>query len=107
VLDDFGTGYSSLSYLRRFPVDKIKIDGSFIQHLEHSADSRAIVSAVLALGQAMGLAVSAEGVEQEEQRRLLELAGCQEMQGHLFAPALTIEEIAPLLEGKQTPSAAA
>jgi diguanylate cyclase (GGDEF)-like protein len=97
VLDDFGTGYSSLSSLRRFEVDKIKIDGSFVQHLGDSADSRTIVSAVLALGQAMGLSVAAEGVETEEQRQFLEIAGCKEMQGHYFSRAVPEEEVAALI----------
>ena len=61
ALDDFGTGYSSLSYLRRFGVDKIKIDRSFIQHLGQAADSAAIITAVITLGHAMGLTVTAEG----------------------------------------------
>jgi EAL domain-containing protein (putative c-di-GMP-specific phosphodiesterase class I) len=107
ALDDFGTGYSSLSYLRKFQVDKLKIDRSFVRHLEDSQDSRAIVSAVLALGQAMGVVVAAEGVETADQLRMLQLAGCREMQGHYFFPALPEAEIAPLLGGEQTGSAAA
>jgi diguanylate cyclase (GGDEF)-like protein len=106
VLDDFGTGYSSLSYLRRFEVDKIKIDGSFVRHLADSADSRTIVSAVLALGQAMGLSVAAEGVETEEQKTFLEIAGCKEMQGHYFARAVPVEEVAALLERGSSSAAA-
>jgi diguanylate cyclase (GGDEF)-like protein len=97
VLDDFGTGYSSLSYLRKFQVDKLKIDKSFVSHLGEAADSRAIIAAILALGQAMGIAVAAEGVETPDQRRFLELAGCKEMQGYLFAKALPADEIAGLL----------
>jgi predicted signal transduction protein with EAL and GGDEF domain len=96
VLDDFGTGYSSLSYLRKFQVDKIKIDGSFVQHLSDSQDSRAIVSAVLALGEAMGVVVAAEGVETADQLDMLRIAGCKEMQGHYFSPAVVAEEIALL-----------
>ena len=107
VLDDFGTGYSSLSYLRKFEVDKIKIDRSFVTHLEDSADTRAIVAAVLALGQAMRLTVAAEGVETAEQCTFLKLAGCNEMQGHFFAPALPVESIGPLLANGHSTSAAA
>jgi diguanylate cyclase (GGDEF)-like protein len=107
VLDDFGTGYSSLSYLRKFEVDKIKIDRSFVTHLEDSADTRAIVAAVLALGQAMRLTVAAEGVETAEQRTFLKLAGCNEMQGHFFAPALPVESIRTLLANGHSTSAAA
>jgi diguanylate cyclase (GGDEF)-like protein len=97
VLDDFGTGYSSLSYLRRFEVDKIKIDGSFVQHLSDGSDSLMIVSAVLALGWSMGLAVAAEGVETAEQCTVLEAAGCKEMQGHYFSAAVPAAEVEALL----------
>ena len=106
VLDNFGTGHSSLSSLRKFEVDKIKIDGSFVQHLGDTADSAAIVAAVLALGHAMGLTVSAECVETAEQRAFLRNAGCNEMQGHYFSHALPAEEIAPLLVGERVSSAA-
>jgi diguanylate cyclase (GGDEF)-like protein len=98
ALDDFGTGYSSLSYLRRFPVDKIKIDRSFVhQPLYQSADAAAIVTAVLTLGHAMGLTVTAEGVETPEQERFLSAAGCDMMQGYLFSPAVREEEIARMM----------
>ena len=107
VLDDFGTGYSSLSYLRKFEVDKIKIDRSFVQHLGEAADSAPIVTAVLALGQAMGLSVAAEGVETAEQRAFLDIAGCREMQGYYFSRALPPEELARLLEDRDAASAAA
>ena len=106
VLDDFGTGYSSLSYLQKFEVDKIKIDGSFIQHLGDTPDSVAIVTAILALGWAMGLTVAAEGVETAEQRTLLEAAGCKEMQGYYFSPAVPAEQITPLLASERFSSAA-
>jgi len=106
VLDDFGTGHSSLSSLRKFDVDKIKIDGSFVQHLSDTSDSAAIVTAVLALGHAMGLIVSAEGVETAEQRAFLRNAGCNEMQGYYFSHALPAEQIASLLGGERLSSAA-
>jgi diguanylate cyclase (GGDEF)-like protein len=85
ALDDFGSGYSSLSYLRRFPIDKLKIDKEFVAPLGRSPDSGVIIQAVMALGRALGLTVLCEGVETEEQRILLRLAGCDEMQGFLFA----------------------
>jgi diguanylate cyclase (GGDEF)-like protein len=97
ALDDFGTGYSSLSYLRRFQVDKIKIDRSFIQQLGHTADSAAIVTAVVTLGHAMGLLVTAEGVETGEQSDFLAAVGCNALQGYLFSRAVPEEEIASLL----------
>jgi diguanylate cyclase (GGDEF)-like protein len=106
VLDDFGTGYSSLSYLRKFVVDKIKIDGSFVRHLEDSPDSRAIVAAVLAMGEAIGVTVTAEGVETADQKKFLELAGCKEMQGHYFAAAMPADDVAPLLTSPALPAAA-
>jgi EAL domain-containing protein (putative c-di-GMP-specific phosphodiesterase class I) len=86
ALDDFGTGYSSLSYLQRFAFDKLKIDRSFVTPLSRSANSGAMIQAIVALGNALGLSILAEGVETEEQRVLLRLAGCHEMQGFLFAP---------------------
>ncbi|HEY0630182.1 MAG TPA: EAL domain-containing protein [Sphingomicrobium sp.] len=107
VLDDFGTGYSSLSYLRRFEVDKIKIDRSFVQHLGEASESGAIVSAVLALGNALGLSVAAEGVETEAQQIFLNVAGCKEMQGYYFSRAVPAEEVERLLDGGSLSSEAA
>ena len=107
ALDDFGTGYSSLSYLRKFEVDKIKIDRSFVQHLGEAADSGSIVSAVLALGHAMGLSVAAEGVETAEQQTFLKIAGCKEMQGYYFSRALPADELNALLEAGGRASSAA
>jgi diguanylate cyclase (GGDEF)-like protein len=98
ALDDFGTGYSSLSYLRRFEVDKIKIDRSFVQHLGQGVDSTAIISAVLTLGHAMGLSVTAEGVETAEQRSFLTAAGCNSMQGYLFSRPLPEDGIDRLMD---------
>ncbi|HEY6048260.1 MAG TPA: bifunctional diguanylate cyclase/phosphodiesterase [Sphingomicrobium sp.] len=84
ALDDFGTGYSSLSYLRQLAVDKIKIDRSFVADLQDSRDARAIVAAIVTLGRAIGLTVSAEGIETEEQAEILVAAGCDQLQGFLF-----------------------
>jgi diguanylate cyclase (GGDEF)-like protein len=85
ALDDFGTGYSSLTYLQRFHFDKLKIDRAFVEPLGQSRDGQAMIEAIVALGRALGLSLLAEGVETERQRVLLRLAGCQEMQGFLFA----------------------
>jgi diguanylate cyclase (GGDEF)-like protein len=100
ALDDFGTGYSGLGYLSKFEVDKIKIDQSFTRRLGESADAAAIIQAVVRLGQAMGLAVSAEGVETREQRAFLEHAGCNELQGFLFSAAVPPGALAALLGGR-------
>lgn len=93
ALDDFGMGYSSLSYLRDFKVDKIKIDRSFTQNLGHDVEATAIVTSVVTLGHAMGLTVTAEGVENSAQWQLLSLAGCNELQGFLFSHAIPEKEL--------------
>jgi diguanylate cyclase (GGDEF)-like protein len=96
ALDDFGSGYSNLSYLQRFPFDKLKIDKGFVDALGRSANGGVIVQAIVALGRALGVSVLVEGVETEEQRVLLRLAGCDEMQGFLFAkpaPAKAIDRL--------------
>jgi EAL domain-containing protein (putative c-di-GMP-specific phosphodiesterase class I) len=97
ALDDFGAGYSSLTYLQRLPFDKLKIDRGFVAALEHSANTGVIIQAIVALGRALGMSVLIEGVETEEQRVLLRLAGCNEMQGFLFARPAPREEIDRLL----------
>jgi diguanylate cyclase (GGDEF)-like protein len=96
ALDDFGTGYSSLSYLRRFQVDKIKIDRSFIEHLG-ARDDDAIVAAIVNLGKILGIRVTAEGVETAEQHRFLEATGCDELQGYYFSRPLPRDELAEFL----------
>lgn len=93
ALDDFGTGYSSLNYLSSFPVDKIKIDRSFTQSLGVAQNSAAIVESVVRLGHAMGLTVTAEGVETECQKNALADAGCNQLQGYLFSQAVPLSEI--------------
>jgi len=96
ALDDFGSGYSNLSYLQRFPLDKLKIDRSFVSVLGQSGNGGVIIQAIVALGRALGLSITVEGVETEQQRVLLRLAGCDEMQGFLFArpaPAKAIDKL--------------
>jgi diguanylate cyclase (GGDEF)-like protein/PAS domain S-box-containing protein len=97
VMDDFGTGYSSLNYLRRFPLDKIKIDQAFIGDLSDGNEvSMAIVQAVVRLAKVLRVRTTAEGVETAEQLKLVRAAGCTEMQGYLFSPPKPVEELLPL-----------
>jgi EAL domain-containing protein (putative c-di-GMP-specific phosphodiesterase class I) len=84
ALDDFGTGYSSLSYLEAFPLDRIKIDRSFVASLGENERSMAIVRAVIGLAHGLGVPVLAEGIETEAQMSLLLDQGCDEMQGYLL-----------------------
>jgi diguanylate cyclase (GGDEF)-like protein len=93
VMDDFGTGYSSLSYLRKFPFDKVKIDGSFIRDLETSENATAIVRAVIALCHTLGMRANAEGVESLVQANRLLAEGCQEVQGFHFGRPLPASEL--------------
>jgi EAL domain-containing protein (putative c-di-GMP-specific phosphodiesterase class I) len=90
ALDDFGTGYASLAHLRQFPIDKLKIDKSFVQ----STESAAIVDAVINMGLSLGMQVVAEGVERPEQLNLLRLKGCDLVQGYIFAKPLEPERVA-------------
>jgi EAL domain-containing protein (putative c-di-GMP-specific phosphodiesterase class I) len=99
-MDDFGTGFSSLSYLQSFRFDKIKIDRIFICNLEHNHDSRAIVHAVIGLGQSLNLPILAEGVETEAQHAYLLQEGCDEVQGYLTGRPLPIADYAKLVGRK-------
>ncbi|MFB2553213.1 PAS domain S-box protein [Ensifer soli] len=99
AMDDFGTGYSSLSYLRNFPFDVLKIDRSFIMDLDTTKTARPIVQAILALGRSLGIEVTAEGVETNEQLAVLTADKCNEIQGYLMSRPLTAETMAELIEG--------
>jgi EAL domain-containing protein (putative c-di-GMP-specific phosphodiesterase class I) len=100
ALDDFGTGYSSMNYLRRYNIDKLKIDRSFVSQLDISDDTQAIVAAMIALAKAMGMQVTAEGVETEAQRDALIALGCGELQGFLLARPLTSDDLLLAADGK-------
>jgi EAL domain-containing protein (putative c-di-GMP-specific phosphodiesterase class I) len=99
-LDDFGTGYSSLSYLKRFPIDVIKIDQSFVSEVHMHERDAAMVEAILALAQGLGLAVVAEGVETVEQADLLRAMGCPVAQGYHFAWPLAVAECEAFLAAR-------
>jgi diguanylate cyclase (GGDEF)-like protein/PAS domain S-box-containing protein len=103
AIDDFGTGYSSLAYLKRFEIDKLKVDQSFVQSmLDDSADA-AIVHAVIALGHTLGLKVVAEGVENLPTAQTLTALGCDELQGYCFSRPQPIEEFVAWLQGQDDP----
>jgi diguanylate cyclase (GGDEF)-like protein len=108
ALDDFGTGYSSLIYLRRFAFDKIKIDRSFLESMESTGESAILVHSVVHLGRALGLTVTAEGVETPEQHRFLQAVGCHQLQGYLFSKpvsAAAIDDLLGLTMPQQLPGA--
>jgi EAL domain-containing protein (putative c-di-GMP-specific phosphodiesterase class I) len=99
-MDDFGTGYSSLSYLRKFPFDRVKIDRSFVTAL-HEKSGDAIMQAITALCEALGMETTAEGVETRSQLDYLAHGPCTDVQGYLFSPPRPASEVASLIEALQ------
>lgn len=100
AIDDFGTGYSSLSYLKRFPIDRLKIDRAFVTDIPNNAEDTAIVCAIIAMARSLGLKVIAEGVENQSQMEFLTLNSCDEMQGYYFSRPLAPDELTKLLNRK-------
>ena len=105
-IDDFGTGYSSLNYLRRFPIDLLKIDSSFIHDVVHNRGDAAITTTIAVMAKTLRLGILAEGVETREQARFLKTIGCHDMQGHLFGPAIPAEDFEAQLETLDIPKLA-
>ena len=104
AVDDFGTGHSALGYLRRFPIDVIKLDRSFVERVDHVSPEAAIVQAVIALGHALDMHITAEGVERSEQVERLRVLGCDSVQGHYFAMPMPLEELVSLSGWAQRPT---
>lgn len=98
AIDDFGTGYSSLAYLKRFPVDVLKIDQSFVRDMLFNKSDRVIIEAIIKLAQALNLEIVAEGVETQEQADLLQQNGCEIMQGYLYAHPVPFSQLCALLD---------
>src|SRR5207244_9367611 len=97
AVDDFGTGHSALGYLRRFPIDVIKLDRSFVERVDRVSPEAAIIQAVIALGHALGMHITAEGVERPEQIDRLRSLGCDSAQGLYFFPPLPADAVAATL----------
>ena len=99
-VDDFGTGYSSMSYLRRFPIDKLKIDKTFVSDMATRTDDASIVQAIISLAHSLQLKVVAEGVETTAQLAALKALGCDQYQGYHFSPALPPAEFESLMRAQ-------
>jgi EAL domain-containing protein (putative c-di-GMP-specific phosphodiesterase class I) len=101
ALDDFGTGNSSLSYLMKLEVDRVKIDRSFVRHLGESSQSYSIVQAIVTMAHAVGVPVTAEGVETRDQQEFLTRIGCNHLQGYLLSPPLSALRLVEIFGGRK------
>jgi EAL domain-containing protein (putative c-di-GMP-specific phosphodiesterase class I) len=106
AIDDFGTGYSSMSMMKRFPIDTIKIDRSFVRDLPTNSEDKAIAQAIIGMGKALGLTIVAEGVETNEQDEFLRKNSCDEIQGFLYSKPVPADKIAALLQLPHVPAPA-
>ncbi|MEJ0012379.1 MAG: bifunctional diguanylate cyclase/phosphodiesterase [Bauldia sp.] len=100
-LDDFGTGFSSIGYLRQFPFNTLKVDRSFVKEIGMNGEANALFQSLVSLGDALGLSIIAEGIETEDQLRLLRLTRCQQVQGFFFSRPVPADDIDTMLAGKQ------
>ena len=105
ALDDFGTGFGSLSHLKKLPIDRLKVDRSFVRDMETNPDNMAIVRTIAHLGQSLGIKVTVEGVETQSQLTLLRAMGCDTMQGYLFAKPMEASQVEAYLGGRRALSA--
>ncbi len=103
AIDDFGTGYSSLAYLKKFKVDRLKIDQSFVRDIDRDADDNAIVRAIVQMARALNLRTLAEGVETAEQRRFLSEQGCDEVQGYYYSRPLSPDQFEAFMRAGSVP----
>ena len=104
AIDDFGTGYSSLAHLKRFPIDTLKVDRSFIREVPNDAEDRAIAEAIIAMGKTLSLTVVAEGVETQEQQAFLRARACDAIQGYYFNRPVAADQFAAFLREHRAPT---